>query len=154
MNRRYGFILLAILIGILSKDFVIYWMRKFYLFELDRTGTTRGVVLNAKLDDAINGTSVECSYSYSVNDRGYRRDESISVHDTVVRFNIGDSLDVRYNIARPWQGTIDNRYNLRLFFAASLGILIWFIWAIVSFVIEIVRFIKIGGNRNSRRKAQ
>ena len=139
---------LALLFGIMAKDFVIKGMRDFYLFELDKTGLTRGIVLDARLDDAINGTSLECSYLYHVKKASFKIDESISVHDTIQRFAAGDSLNIRYNLDRPWKGTIDTSHNLSLFFATSFVLVIWFLWAIIFFITEAVRFFKACRNRN------
>ena len=142
VNHKYIAIIFSFVVLMLCWNFVEKSLADFYSFRLNKTGITNGIVLSSRIDDAINGTNLECTYIYKVNNKDFKNHESIVVHDTVLHVFSGDSIRVRYNLKYPHRGSIDSNLNMRMFFIVALIIIVWSAWSVVSLVIMVLKYFK------------
>ncbi len=142
MNKKFGFIVLSFLVVIPSWNYIRKKLQNFYLFKVENTNTTKAFLVSSELYDATDMTNYNCQYRYQVGNTTYSVKESISIHDTATKFIAGDSIFVKYNVKRPWRGTIDSQYNLSFGLFFSICMCIWIIWAIVLLLINIMKFVK------------
>jgi hypothetical protein len=123
INSRFFIIILFALVFFESKEFVFRSINKFYLFEIEKTAVTRGIITKAILQDGIGGRAYKCTFSYQTNGLLFKNSETVSV-DSITNFNIGDSATVIYSVKHPSKGTLGNTNDLFWRLIASIAILI------------------------------
>jgi hypothetical protein len=141
-NGKIIFILFGLVQVIYCREFMEKGFAKFYLYEIDKTGTTTGVVLKSDIDNSGEGTSIECSYLYRVSNAEFKKFESISVDDTLKRLSVGDKVPVRYNSKRPWYGTIDTSHNLWWYYFFTLVMVLWILYSIILTFVEAIKYFR------------
>jgi hypothetical protein len=122
INHKYFVAIFLAVIFIESKEFVISSINKFYLFQIEKTERTKGIITKALLHDGMGARTFECSFSYKMNGLLVNNRETISV-DSATNFKQGDSVKIVYNIKQPFKGTIDNIKDRIFRFIASISIL-------------------------------
>jgi hypothetical protein len=138
MNKKWAFVIFIFLILIPSYNFLKDKFWRFYLFRLDATGTTNGVILKSDFHEADAAYFI-CQYRYSIKSTFYNGNENISINDKTTKFFTGEIVPVTYNIKRPWHGTIDLSYNMYMGFFASIIVFGAALSAVIIIVGEIVK---------------
>lgn len=76
INSRFFIIILFALVFFESKEFVFRSINKFYLFEIEKTAVTRGIITKAILQDGIGGRAYKCTFSYQTNGLLFKNSET------------------------------------------------------------------------------
>lgn len=128
LNNKYFFFVFFLCVSILCKEFIYTSVKKFYLFQIDRTASIKGIIIESLVIDKEDRV-FDCKILYSFNDKNYKISERITSPDTVTNFRSGDSISVDYNVKEPWEGTINYASNRMFEFFAAIFILAMFIYS-------------------------
>lgn len=128
INTKYFTFFFFLVISILSKEFIFTSIEKFYLFQVDRTAFTKGVITESLVVDEEDRL-FDCKVLYWLNDKQYKITERVSASDTNTNFKSGDSIRVDYNVRKPWKGTIRKTGDRTFEFFAAVFMIAMFIYS-------------------------
>lgn len=128
INTKYFIFFFFVVISILSKEFIFTSIEKFYLFQVDRTAFTKGVITESLVVDEADRL-FDWNVLYRLNDKQYKIYERVTLSDTNTNFKSGDSVRVDYNVKKPWKATIRNTRDRIFEFFAAVFMIAMFIYS-------------------------